>query len=424
MSFFGVPLSGLIASQDQLQSISSNLANLGTDGYKDQNDTFSDIFAQSSASNGAQDPIQTGLGVGLAETTSNFTNGSITSTNIPSNMALTGNGFFITKQSDGTTAYTRAGDFTTDNTGSLVDPTGGLVLGYPAVNGVVNTASVLSPLQIGAGSVSGGLPTGTFNTQTNLSAASPTGTVFNATPITLYDSLGNSHVLSMQFTKLAGTNTWGYSLDVPTADTGAATTQVSSGSMTFNSTGQLVSVTNAAGTVSTPPPSAISGISFPLVDGAATMTTNWDLTNASGAYTITQTNIPSATTVVSQDGNASGTLSSYSISADGTIEGSYSNGTTSALGQVAVANFINTQGLQRTGSNDYVATSGSGPALIGIAGTGGRGTITGGSVEGSNADTATEFAKLIVAQQDYQANAKTVTTFDQISQATIAMITA
>ena len=423
MSFFGVPLSGLIASQDQLQSISSNLANLDTDGYKDQNDTFADIFAQSGSSNGAQDPLQTGLGASLAQTTSNFTDGSVNATGISSNMALTGNGFFVSKQTDGSTAYIRAGDFTTNSSGYLVDPDGGQILGYPAVNGVVNTASVLTPLQIGSGAVSPATASSTFDTQTNLSAESPTGSVFNATPITLYDSLGNSHTLSMQFTKTAP-NTWSYSLNVPTADTGQTSSQVSSGTLSFNSAGQLVSVTNAAGTTTTPPPSSITGISVPLSDGAANLSLSWNLTTGSGGTTLSQTNVTSATTVTAQNGTAAGTLSSYSIGSDGTIEGSFSNGTTGALGQVAIANFINTQGLQRVGSNDYLPTAGSGPALIGTAGTGGRGTITGGSVEGSNVDTATEFAKLIVAQQDYQANAKTVTTFDQVSQATIAMITA
>ncbi len=423
MSFFGVPLSGLIASQDQLQSISSNLANLDTDGYKDQNDTFADIFAQTSGANGAQDPLQTGLGASLAETTSNFTNGSVNSTGINSNMALTGNGFFISKQTDGTTAYIRAGDFTTSKDGYLVDPDGGQILGYPAVNGVVNTASVLAPLQIGSGSVQPATPTTTFDSVTNLSAESASGTVFNGTPITLYDSLGNSHTLSMQFTKSATpANTWSYSLNLPTADTGQATTVVSSGTLTFSSTGQLISATNSSG-ATVNGINSISGINVPLTDGATALNLTWNLVDSSGAQTLSQTNVTSATTSVAQNGSASGSLNNFSVSSDGTIEGSYTNGNTVALGQVAIANFINTQGLQRIGANDYAPTAGSGPALVGTAGTGGRGTITGGSVEGSNVDTATEFSKLIVAQQDYQANAKTVTTFDTISQATIAMIT-
>ncbi len=424
MSFFGVPLSGLIASQDQLQSISSNLANLDTDGYKDQNDTFADIFAQTGGANGAQDPLQTGLGASLAETTSNFTNGSVNSTGINSNMALTGNGFFVSQQIDGTTAYIRAGDFTTSKAGYLVDPDGGLILGYPAVNGVVNTASVLTPLQIGSGSVQPATATTTFDTVNNLSAESPAGTVYNSTPFKIYDSLGNDHILSTQFTKAATpANTWNYSLNLPTADTGQGTTVVSSGTVTFDATGSLVSATNSSG-ATVNGTNSISGIAIPLTDGATALNLTWNLVDANGSPTLSQTNIDSATTSVAQNGGASGSLNDFSVSSDGTIEGSYTNGNTVALGQVAIANFINTQGLQRIGANNYQVTAGSGPALVGTAGTGGRGTITGGSVEGSNVDTATEFAKLIVAQQDYQANAKTVTTFDQVSQATIAMITA
>jgi flagellar hook protein FlgE len=167
---------------------------------------------------------------------------------------------------------------------------------------------------------------------------------------------------------------------------------------------------------------SVSGITVPLTDGAAAMSITWNLLDASGNPTLTQTNVNSATSVYTQNGNASGTLLNYAVDSDGTVEGSFSNGKTAALGQVALANFVNTQGLQRTGSNYYAETIGSGPALVGTAGTGGRGTLTGGSVEGSNVNTATEFSKLIVAQQNYQANAKTITSFDQISQATIAML--
>ena len=166
-------------------------------------------------------------------------------------------------------------------------------------------------------------------------------------------------------------------------------------------------------------------ISIPtLTDGAASLNLKWNLSDASGSSSITQTNLTSSTSATTQDGRASGTLTSYAVSSDGTIQGTYSNGQTSALGQVAVATFANTQGLLRTGNNDYQVTSGSGGANVGVAGTGGRGVITGGYVEASNVDVAAEFAKMITAQQAYQANAKTVTTLDQISQATLQMISA
>ncbi len=410
MSYFGVPLSGLVASQDQLQSVSNNLANLDTVGYKDQTSSFSDIFAQSSLLNGANDPIQSGLGVKASQTISDFTNGTQSATGIASNMALTGNGFFVTKSSSGATGYTRAGDFTSNGQGQLTSPSGDLVMGYPAVNGVISSSTTLQPLQIGIGSVIPASATTKFNVTTNLSSEAPNDTVVpSTTPI--YDSLGTSHVLTVNFMK-TGTNTWSYSVNVPTADTGASSSEVAHGDLTFDQSGNLISPTGSV------------GVSIPgFVDGAASMNLNWSLDGASGKPSITQTNLASSTSATTQDGQASGTLTSYAVGVDGTIEGTFSNGQTSALGQVAVASFANTEGLLRTGDNNYQATAGSGSAQIGVAGTGGRGVITGGSVEGSNVDVAAEFAKMIVAQQAYQANAKTVTTLDQISQTTIQMVT-
>jgi flagellar hook protein FlgE len=406
-----VPLSGLIASQDQLQSVSNNLANLDTVGFKDQTSSFSDIFAQSSLLNGANNPIQSGLGVKAAQTISDFTDGTQSATGIASNMALSGNGFFVTQSADGTPSYTRAGDFTSNGQGQLTTPNGELVMGYPAVNGVVSTTGTLQPLQIGIGSVIPASATTNFNLTTNLSSGATNGTVVPST-LSIYDSLGTAHVLTVDFTK-TGTNTWSYSVNLPKADTGASSTQVASGSMSFDSSGNLTSPTGSV-------PVNIPG----FADGAASMNLTWNLSNSTGASSITQTNLKSSTSASTQDGQASGTLTSYAVSSDGTIEGTYSNGKTNALGQVAVASFANSEGLLRTGNNNYQVTSGSGAAQVGVGGTGGRGTITGGSVEGSNVDVAAEFAKMIVAQQAYQANAKTVTTLDQISQATIQMVTA
>jgi flagellar hook protein FlgE len=201
-------------------------------------------------------------------------------------------------------------------------------------------------------------------------------------------------------------------VNIPTADTGAGSSQVATGSLSFDSSGNLTAPT---GTVSITIPS--------YTDGASAQTLSWHLDDANGNGTITQTNLANGTSAT-QDGQGSGTLQSYAVQADGKIEGTYSNGQTNALGQVAVATFSNTQGLLRIGSNDYQATPGSGTASVGVAGTGGRGTITGGSVEASNVNVAAEFSKMIVAQQAYQANAKAITTFQQISQATIQMVTA
>lgn len=409
MAFFGVPLSGLIASQDQLKSVSNNLANLNTIGYKDQTVSFSDLFAQSSLVNASNNPIQTGLGVLPSQTSCDFTDGGTSATGIDSNMALTGNGLFVVQSKDGSLGYTRAGDFTTNSSGFLTTPNGKLVMGYGPVTGPNTSTGVLQPLQVGLGSVIPAVATTKFQISANLSANAAVGSTYS-TSTPLFDSLGSSHVLTVNYTK-TGSNAWTYSVDLPTADTGAASSTLASGNMTFDSSGNLTSPT---GTVPVSVPT--------LTDGAAPLNLNWNLANANGGSSITQTSLANSANAPTQDGYASGTLSKITVLGDGTIEGIYSNNQSNAIGQVAVATFANSQGLLRTGGNDYQSTVGSGVAAIGVAGTGGRGVITGGSVEASNVDVAAEFSKMIVAQQAYQANAKTVTTFQQISQATIQML--
>ncbi len=421
MSFFSIPLSGLNASQSALQSVSNNLANTDTDGYKDQNVTFADMFAQSGITNGAGDPFQTGQGVLTSSTTSDFTAGTVTATGINSNMALNGNGFFVMQQANGTIAYSRAGDFTQNKLGQLVAPDGSLVLGYPAANGVVNTAAPLQPLVVGTGLTTPATASTAFNATINLSATTATNAQASASPITVFDSLGGSQNLKISYTK-TGPNSWSYAVTIPssalaspTSSTGEQT--LATGNLSFDSNGKLTSPVTATGA---PAPVAITVPA--LADGAAPLNLNWDLADPSGNSLVTQTDLASSTTSADANGNAGGVLSNFSIGADGTIEGLFANGTTTALGQVAVATVANDQGLQQVGNNLFQATAGSGVAQIGFAGTGGRGTITGGSVEGSNVDVASEFSKMIVAQQAYQANAKVVTTFDQVSQATLAMI--
>jgi len=409
MPSFSTPLSGLTAAQDQLQSVSNNLANIDTDGYKDQTLTFNDIFSQTGATNGSGDPLQTGAGVSVSSTDSDFTEGALNPTGNASNMALSGNGFFVTKGASGMD-FTRAGDFTSNNAGQLTTPNGELLLGYPAVNGVVNSSAALQPLQVGS-VTSPSVESTTIGITANLDSATAVGgTASSSLPV--YDSLGTAHTLSVTYTMTAA-NTWSYAITVPSADiTGGAgaTTPVGSGTLDFNANGTLS------------PTSIIGPISIsPLADGASPLALAGPFGTVANP-TITQTALASATNATTTDGFASGTLTTYAVQANGTIEGTFSSGNTLALGQVAVASFANTQGLANTGNNNYQPTAASGAAVIGMAGTGGRGTVVGGSVEGSNVDIATEFAKLIVAQQAYSANAKSVTTFNQVSQATIAML--
>jgi len=424
MASFSIPLSGLTAAQDQLQSVSNNLANMNTDGYKDQTVSFSDVFSQAGATNGSGDPMQTGSGVRSSSTDSNFTEGNLDATGTSSNMALSGDGFFVTQSVSGLLDYTRAGDFTTNSSGQLVTPSGELLLGYPAVGGVVNNASAeLQPLQVG-GLTSPAVATTQFSISANLNAGAAVGDAGSPSTFNVYDSLGASHTLSVAYTKTA-TNTWEYTVTVPSADLsigGTGTTQVASGALNFDSSGNLI--------MSGTPPATSIAVAIPPVtmppttfaNGASPLTLNWKLVDSSGNATVTQTAAASATSGTTQDGYASGTLSTYTVQSDGTIEGTFSSGKTLELGQVAVASFANVQGLVSVGNNNYQATFASGTAAIGTAGTDGRAKIVGDSVEQSNVDIATEFAKLIVAQQAYSANAKSITTSNQVSQATIAMI--
>ena len=234
MGFFGVPLSGLVASETQLQTVSNNLANLDTVGFKDESTSFSDVFAQSSMLNGVGDPLQSGLGAVASQTVSNLTDGSQSATGVASNMALSGNGFFVVQGSSGITDYTRAGDFTTNAKGQLTTPSGDLVMGYSASNGVVNTSSPIQPVTINQSSVIPASATTSFNLALNLSAAATTtGTAATySTPISVYDSLGNAQQLTINYTN-TGTNSWSYSVNLPTSATGAAATQVASGTLSF-----------------------------------------------------------------------------------------------------------------------------------------------------------------------------------------------
>lgn len=416
MASFSIPLSGLTAAQEQLQSISNNLSNLNTTGYKDQNVNFSDLFSQATMTDGAGDPIQIGSGVATASTTYDFTDGAQTATGIASNMALTGSGFFVTQSGTGQDNFTRSGDFTVNNSGQLVATDGSLVLGYPAVGGVVNTSAALQPIQVGSAN-SPAVATTNLQVTANLDSSTTVGSSGGSSTLAVYDSLGQAHTLSVQYTN-EGNNSWSYSVTIPSADVtsgGTGTTQIASGTLNFNSSGQLV-------LQGTPPATSIA-LSVPsLADGAAPMSMNWNLTDGSGNPLITQTASASTTSATSQDGYASGTLSSYTVEPDGTVQGTFSSGASVALGQVAVATFANQQGLASNGNNEYQSTIASGGAVVGVAGTGGRGTIVGGSVESSNVDIATEFARMIVAQQAYSANAKSITAFNQVSQTTISMI--
>src|SRR5215469_7223941 len=201
-------LSGLNAAESALQTISNNLANMNTDGYKSQSTTFADLFYQAYGNSGSGNPIQTGLGVQVTGMSQDFSNGAVASTGISSNMALSGPGFFVVQDVDGAQTYTRNGDFTTNSSGQLITLGGQTVMGYPAVNGVVSPNSGLQPINVGSGTTAPATATSNFTLTTNLNASAAVGDSFQS-PISVYDSLGNSHVLTVNYTMTAP-GAWNY----------------------------------------------------------------------------------------------------------------------------------------------------------------------------------------------------------------------
>jgi flagellar hook protein FlgE len=415
MPSFSIPLSGLDADQQALSVVANNLSNMNTVGYKDEQVNFRDLFYQSLGTNGSGDSIQVGAGCSVGAVTGNFTAGNVESTGVPTDAAINGNGFFVT-QSGGQTEYTRAGNLTVSNTGFLTTQDGQDVMGYSAANGVISTGG-LTPLQVGTGTVIPATATTNLQMSMNLNSNGGVGSTFS-NGMAIFDSLGTQHELTFNFTQ-TGANAWSYTASIPGADVGAttATATVGSGTMTFDSSGKLATINGAAVSSTTP---SVTGLNLTgLADGASPMSLSWTVMDSSGNSLITQTSSASAPSASSQNGFASGSLQTFSIGTDGTIEGSYSNGQSLAIGQIALAQFGNENGLMRVGNNSYQSSVASGQAVIGTPGTGGLGTLTGGSLEQSNVDMATEFSNMIIDQRGFEANAKVITAFDQITQDTI-----
>jgi len=408
MPSFFVPLSGLEADSNALSVTANNLANLSTIGYKTQRPLFQDLFYQQVGTSGDGNPQQIGVGAKIQAIDSDFTQGSIQASGVPTDVAIQGDGFFVANNR-GEQVFTRAGDFSIAANGQLLTKDGAQVLGFPAINGLVNPNATVGPLALATGQTNPPKSSANVQLAMNLDSGTAVNGTFS-TSVAVFDSLGASHVLAYNFTKTAA-NSWNYAITIPAADVGAAGNPVTikAGTLTFNGAGQL-----------TAPAANVAGITVTgLADGANNLTFSWNLFNPNGGGLVTQVAGPSATSTTIQDGFASGTLVSFLIGSDGTVQGTFSNGQTAALGQIAVASFENNQGLVRNGSNEFLASLASGQANIGAPGTGGRGTLSGGSLEQSNVDIATQFAQLILEQRGYQANAKTVTTFDEVTQTAI-----
>ncbi|HEY3704308.1 MAG TPA: flagellar hook protein FlgE [Terracidiphilus sp.] len=423
MPSFFIPLTGLNADSQALNTIANNLANMNTTGFKARAAHFADLFYQHIGSTGIGDPIQVGAGTQISSITTDFSDGSSNYTGLSTDVALQGNGFFVV--SDGASQYlTRAGDFSLDSTGNLVTSNGLRVMGYPSVNGVVNTNTSLVPINIPESQILSPKATSSFGMTANLDSSTAASSTFPAT-VNIYDSLGQSHTATVTYTA-NGSGQWKYSIALPASDTTAA--QTVTGTMSFDKNGNLTTIqptgAASASTVGTASgdvssiPVAFSGLS----NGAANLTMNWNLLGTGSTPTISQVDSKSAVGATAQDGYTSGTYKEFTVGSDGTVTVTFSNQQKINVGQVALGDVANQQGLEAIGDGNYAATLASGTMTIGASGTAGLGSMEDAALEGSNVNISTEFANLIIAQRAFEANSKSVTTFDTITQETIQMI--
>ncbi len=407
--FSGV--TGLRAHQTMMDVIGNNIANLNTVGFKSGRVRFAEQFSQllqaaspGSGSLGGTNPIQVGMGTGVSAIDNFFGQGTLENTGLGTDLAIQGDGFFVLGSGQ-TQQYTRDGAFSFDAQGRLVDPgTGMVVQGYMAdATGNIAPGTALSDLRISTDATAAAKATSQLEIHGNLDASAAPGTNVDITT-TVFDSRGNKHTLTLRLTKDA-TDPLKWNVSVPTPPAGYTATG-GTGSLTFNTDGTL-NTSSVTDLVLTPSPA----------NGAANITIAL-ATTTTPAYnpfaTVTSSAGDTTAFVFSQDGYSAGNLVRTSIDSQGHIVGSFSNGVTRNLGQVALARFVNDPGLTKGTGNAWEESLNSGRAVIGQAGTGSFGTIAAGALEGSNVDLAEQFTELITAQRGFQANARIITTGDEL----------
>ena len=411
---FSTALSALNATSTAIDVVGNNLANMNSTGFKESDMSFSDLVTQSLGA--GLGSTQVGFGTATPLTVANFSQGAIQTT--PDgllNGAISGEGFFlVTDPTTGNTEYTRAGDFQTDASGQLMTANGDYVQGWTADGtGAIDTNSAVSNIIVPVGTLQPPVATTTMTASANLDSSATVGTNFSDT-VTVYDSLGTSHQLTLTYTEQSPNN-WSYVATLPPADlTDPTTTQIGSGNVVFTPNGNLDF---------TQTPTPVQFILPQFADGATPGgTITWNLTGANGAGNITQYDQPSASSSSSQDGQAAAQLVNVGLGDGGTILAQYSDGQQVTVARVALAAITNPDSLVAVGANNYMLSEASAVPNIGVSGTGGRGTIQGASLEASNVDIATEFTNLIVYQRGYEANGKVVSTADTLSQDTINLI--
>lgn len=393
-------VSGLKAHQTRMDVIGNNIANVNTAGFKASRVTFKEMLSQTlsgakapQGNRGGMNPQQVGLGVSLGSIDTNLVQGNLQSTGLGTDLAIQGNGFFVVN--NGTqNFYTRAGALTLDENGNLVNASNGYIMqGWMATNGIIDTNSPLTGIRIPIGDTMAPQASTEAVFAGNLNAADPVE--WTAT-IDIYDSQGQKHTLTLDF-KPTSENQWEW-----TATIDGASLSSNKGTITFGGDGK-VKVDK---------------------DNSDTFTFNINFNNGTDQITGFRLDLSAVTQMAGDntldglyaDGYSMGSLESFSIDNAGVITGSYSNGLTKAIGQIAVANFSNAGGLTRVGDTLFAESQNSGIAQIGAAGTAGRGKISAGTLEMSNVDLAEQFTDMITTQRGFQANSRIISTTDEMLQ--------
>ncbi|HYA18706.1 MAG TPA: flagellar hook protein FlgE [Bryobacteraceae bacterium] len=409
-------LSGLTANSTAINVVSNNLANLNTTGYKDEQVSFEDLVNESIAGLASSTTISGSTNaVGVQQ----FSQGTIETTGNPYDAAIQGGGFFVLQDpSSGQQLLTRQGNFTVNASGDLVTQSGQFVQGWKAVNGVLSTTGPVGNIALPTGLSLAPTATTAFSLNVNLNANATAGAADASfsSPVQVIDAQGVSHTLTVTYTETAP-NTWSYAVTIPSADLaagGAGSTSLASGTLSFNGAGQLTNPAAAAGGI----PVAINN----LADGASNMNITWNLYDANGASLITQDTATSANLSSTQNGLQGGQLTGLSIGTNGVIVGTFSNGQTINVAQIALASVTNPGSLEQFDGNSWVPTAATAAPVIGMPASGARGQIDGGALESSTVNIASEFTNLLEFERGYQANSKVVTTEDEIVQQTISLI--
>ena len=407
--FTGV--TGLAGQAKGMEIIGDNISNVNTVGFKSSKAVFSDIFS-TILTNGSV-TSQLGRGSQLQGTIKQFTQGSFESSSNALDLALDGSGFFVVSPTNTTgTFFTRAGQFRLNENGLVQAITGEILQGQQITNDTVSTT--VSDIDL-AGVQSSPQATTTFTLGANLDASATAATTFTS-PITTFNSVGTQVTLSIQFTKVANTNQWTYA--VSTSE--GTVTSGASGSVTFDTSGQLSLVRGAA----VADQSIVIDFSSASTPAAA-QTLSWDLLNAAGTGTngkLTGFAAESNNNSLVQDGFTTGTLVGLTVNDKGGIAGLFNNGQTDDLFQVTLADFLAPSGLTRQGSNLFSQSEESGQEVLGLARTGGFGAIVGQSLELSNVDLAEQFITMIQTQQAFQASSRIITTIDDLLTESVNLV--